>query len=96
MVVALLEWVLVGRMLEVVLEEDFILSYKIKVRHFIGWWDGTDRDYRNVPKASSFPLRYLISCRRVLGPIKEIYATTLPIIYTSQLRTMLIPFFLEV
>lgn len=50
-VAALLQGALVARMPEAVLAEAFILNYKIKVRHFRGWWDGTDRDYRSVPKA---------------------------------------------
>lgn len=62
-------------MLEAVLVEKLIPNDKTKVRHFRGWWGGTDRGYRNVPNASGFPRRHSAICQQVLGPIKGVYAT---------------------
>lgn len=62
-------------MLEIVLADKFIFNYKIKIRQFRGWGDGTARDYRNVPVASSFPLRHSIICQWELEPMKGMHIT---------------------
>lgn len=74
--------------------ETFIVNYKIRARHIRGCWDGTDTDYRNVPKAFSLPLRPSFSCQQVLRPMKGYIQQKYATMYTetSQLKAMLTPF----